>query len=104
MVLNTCGNFNKRLLKKCGLLDKTCKYVGVIFTDEMFLDRIQPLVKRIEKDRRYRDKEVELQFHPGGIKKGEYFLDEQFEEWFESSNREGEAKTLKCLKVNQNAE
>ncbi len=97
IVLNTCGAFDRKFLMTKNLWDRNTVYLGVLFTDRMFFENIDPLIKKIQSKEKYRGCNVEVQFHPGGIKKGEYLLDDTFGEWYASSNREGEALALKRL-------
>ncbi len=103
IVLIICGIYNKSYLRKKGLLSKTSEYIGVIFTDRMYIENITPLILRINKDKRYKGKDVEIQFHPGQIKEGEDILDVKFKEWYASSNRKMEAKALMQLARIENA-
>lgn len=95
LVLNTCCIFDKNYLKKLRLQDKTCAYIGVIFTDRMFFENIAPLVKMIKAGKIFRNQDVEIQFHPGKVLKGEPLHKTEFADWFSSKNRDKEAEALK---------
>ena len=94
IVLNTCGCYNRSFLKKKNLLDKTHGYIGVVFTDRMYYDNIAPFVCKIKKGSIFKGQDVEIQFHPGGIKKEEELLDPKFGDWYASDAREKEADAL----------
>ena len=94
LVLLSCFKYNKSYLKKKNLLSKSCKYLGVIFTDRMFLSNIMPLITRIKNEKKYEGCDVEVQFHPGAIYENEYLLDDKFMEWYASANRKKEAEAL----------
>ena len=98
LVLNFCGIFNKCYLKRAGLYDKTMGYIGVIFTDRMFFENIDPLIKKINKGKIFRNTDVEIQFHPGRVKKGESLHETKFADWYDSDNRDREAEALKRFK------
>lgn len=94
IVLFSCFKYNKSYLKKKDLISKSCKYIGVIFTDRMFLSNILPLINRIKSDKKYEGCDIEVQFHPGAVYENEYLLDDKFREWYASANRKKEAETL----------
>lgn len=86
--------YDKGFLKKAGLYDKAGKYMGLVFTDRMFVENLMPLMQVIKKDKHYLGKDIEIQFHPGAIYEGEYLLDDTFKDWFASPNRKREAETM----------
>ena len=97
LVLDTCGAFDKKFLKSKNLWNRDVVYLGVLFTDRMFFENIDPLVRKIRSKKCYNGFDVEVQFHPGAIKRGEELLDDTFGDWYASTNREGEALALKRL-------
>ena len=95
IVLNICCAFDKKYLKKLGLGNRNCGYIGVIFTDRMFFENIDPLIKMIKEGKSFRGQDVEVQFHPGKVLKGEPLHETKFADWFSSKNRDKEAEALK---------
>ena len=95
LVLNTLGSYNKLYLRKCGLSDRTLGYIGVVFTDRMFYENIAPLVELINSGKFFKGQDVEVQFHPGKVKRGEPLHETRFANWYSSINRDKEAAALK---------
>lgn len=95
LVLNFCGIFNKRHLKRLHLSDKTSAYIGVIFTDRMFFENINPLLSMIKEGKAFKNQDVEIQFHPGKVLRGEPLHKTKFPDWYTSKNRDKEAEALK---------
>ncbi len=94
LVLNFCGTIDKWYLKRRGLSDKTCGYIGVLFTDRMFYENMAPLVRLIKRGEAFSGQDVEIQFHPGKVLEGEPIHETKFMDWFSSPNRDKEAKAL----------
>ena len=104
IVLNTLALYNRSFLKMKGLWDKKSFYIGVIFTDRMFYNNIAPLLHRLGKRKDLTTENLEIQFHPGSVKKGEPILDRQFEDWYASKNRRQEAEALLRFRREPDAE
>jgi predicted glycoside hydrolase/deacetylase ChbG (UPF0249 family) len=95
LVLNICGRYNKGFLRKHGLLSKTNGYIGVVFTDRMFYENIYPLILKIKAGKAFKGRDVEVQFHPGRVRRGEKLHRTKFADWYDSDNRDREAQALK---------
>ena len=95
LVLNSCGMINKMYMRKLRLSYENFAYIGVIFTDRMFFENIEPLVKMIKGGKFFAGQDVEIQFHPGKVLKGEPLHKTKFADWFASDNRDKEAEALK---------
>ena len=61
----------------------------------MFFENIAPLVRLIKEGKAFKGQDVEIQFHPGKVEKGEPIHVTKFADWFSSCNRDKEAEELK---------
>lgn len=76
--------------------------MGLMFTTQMNIRYVKPVLSYMEKHRNQKEQgEIEVLFHPGGIKPGETCLDadqQSITAFYYSKNRWMEADTLKKLK------
>lgn len=101
LVINTLSLWDRKYIKKYGLVKKMGTFWGVMLSGDMTCENVQLLQDDFKKYAHKHGKQLEILFHPGKIKKGEYFLDEsaeKFTNFYMSNAREAEAKTLceKC--------
>lgn len=97
LVINVFSLQDRKYLKRYRLVDKISCFWGVMFSGEMTIENVQLMKGSFERYIKHRNYNLEILFHPGGIKAGEYFLDESakgFVAFYTSGNRYKERKTL----------
>ncbi len=99
LVLNLCGVFNLRLLKKYGFENCREYFCGVMFSGHMTLKELTPVYKKLLKKARRHGKKIEFLFHPGWLSDTDRFPDEgnPFIDFYLSRNRRREAASLPGL-------
>lgn len=100
-VLNIFGIINKKCLKMYHLNGKTGIFAGVAFTGNMKYQSVKKTICLLHSKNNVHNKNMEVLFHPGGIKKGEELLDSQNRElvqFYYSDEHTQEAETLYRLR------
>jgi len=102
LVLRFCSLWDKKIAQRYGLAGDFGGFIGLMFTTEMNIRYVLPILSYMKKHKgNGKGEEIEVLFHPGGIRPGELFIDKQDKpmvEFYTSQNRWMEAATLKELK------
>ena len=69
-------------------------FLGITFSTKMFTDIVSRLLPPYRKIAEKQGRNLELMFHPGGLKPEDQLLDERFREFYLSSDRDEEAEAL----------
>lgn len=74
-------------------------FLGITFSTKMFPETVSRLLPAFRKIAERKGRDLELMFHPGGLKEGDLIPDEQFRDFYLSPDRDEEAKTLYGLNL-----
>lgn len=101
IVLNSNAGAFRKILRAYGFDRKPNLFCGIAFAGRMVTGAVRPVLGKLQKTAKKEGRSLELLFHPGGVKKGEQYLNGdsgRFAEFYESADRRAEAKTLIRLK------
>lgn len=101
-VLKILGFFNRKTARKYGYSSQISgDFMGVLLTGRMDYTIVRIVLEELLHNCDYSQKNIEILFHPGGIRKGEELLDlnkKDLVKYYRSSKHELEAETLIRLK------
>ena len=99
LVLNCLGIVNRGVRDRWNT-EREAVFCGVGYTGNMFYENVHRFLDRFVSEAEKRNMDLEVLFHPGGVKEGEFFLSEDtgFPDYYMSGNRDREAEALKRLK------
>lgn len=105
-VLKACLLWDRPIARKYGLDKKSGSFAGLMFTTQMKMQYVLPMLSCLKKygyfeKGRNKRTNIEILFHPGGIKPGEGYLDygnKPMEKFYSGKGRWMEADTLKELR------
>ena len=103
LVLKICSIKDKKIAKTYGMDAGKADFIGLMQTTQMNLDYVLSALRLLNRHKDYKKSDdLEVLFHPGGIKMDEEFMDadnQPMKAFYTSKNRWMEAETLKELKA-----
>lgn len=102
LVLKICALWDRKIAKRYGITRNFGGFIGLMFTTQMHIRYVLPILSYLKKQKDYdKGRDLEILFHPGGVKPGECYIDpydKSLTAFYSSKNRWVEADTLKQLK------